>query len=74
MIKKNKVKPIDEIRYIASQLGQRAVAEISIETKNFIQNWDFSKEKRKKFLKRIGEILFYIGLSGISALMGSIFG
>lgn len=73
-LKKNDKKPIDELKYITTQLGKRAIDEIAAETKNFIQSWNFSRAKRKKFLKRIGEILFYMGLAAISALMGSLFG
>lgn len=74
MTLKKKIKPIDEVRHIASQLGKQAIDQIAAEASNFIKNWDFSNAKRKKFLKRIGEILFYISLSAISAMMGVIFG
>ena len=57
-LKKNDKKPIDELKYITTQLGKRAIDEIAAETKILFRVGIFQELKERNFLRELEKFYF----------------
>ena len=72
--KGKKVKPIDFLKEKTNEFGITSVDQIKSQSIKFIEEWDFTKARRRKYMKTISQVLALFAVNVATAIVSYLLG